>query len=255
MEEQTTLDTELDIESEDGEWDSDLDSDVEGNLDSMVNGNCVDAQQPAEDCIGTSSTTDPTVTTTNVPTTSDPTTDATNVPKHIEKKKLVLKKRDTDYFEVLPEGWIEVTHYSGMPIYLHKASRVCSMSKPYYLGPGSTRKHRIPVSAIPCLSYRKERDKEQRAEPATVRMESVAQSKKENSLNWSAMREYCSKVFEFQEVTIRKFKTWKDRRAHILARKLQDRPSLPEDTRLITCPLVQGVGRNYKRGEVDQSAD
>lgn len=47
--------------------------------------------------------------------------------------------RGRDHFDVLPEGWIEVTHNSGMPIYLHKASRVCSVSKPYFLGPGSTR--------------------------------------------------------------------------------------------------------------------
>lgn len=47
--------------------------------------------------------------------------------------------RGRDHFDVLPEGWIEVTHNSGMPIYLHKATRVCSVSKPYFLGPGSTR--------------------------------------------------------------------------------------------------------------------
>lgn len=51
----------------------------------------------------------------------------------------VCAVRGRDHFDVLPEGWIEVTHNSGMPIYLHKASRVCSVSKPYFLGPGSTR--------------------------------------------------------------------------------------------------------------------
>lgn len=40
---------------------------------------------------------------------------------------------------MLPEGWIEVTHFSGMPIYLHKQTRVCTASKPYYLGAGSAR--------------------------------------------------------------------------------------------------------------------
>lgn len=50
-----------------------------------------------------------------------------------------LIERDQDYFEMLPEGWIEVTHYSGMPVYLHKQARVCTMAKPYYLGPGSAR--------------------------------------------------------------------------------------------------------------------
>jgi microprocessor complex subunit DGCR8 len=64
---------------------------------------------------------------------------------------------------VLPEGWVQVTHDSGMPLYLHRHSRVCSLSRPYFLGPGSVRKHEIPISSIPCLNYVKalEKEKEQ----------------------------------------------------------------------------------------------
>jgi microprocessor complex subunit DGCR8 len=47
-----------------------------------------------------------------------------------------------------------------MPLYLHRQSRVCSLSRPYFLGPGSVRKHEIPISSIPCLSYRKALEKE-----------------------------------------------------------------------------------------------
>lgn len=61
---------------------------------------------------------------------------------------------------MLPEGWVQVTHDSGMPLYLHRQSRVCSLSRPYFLGPGSVRKHEIPISSIPCLSYRKAVDRE-----------------------------------------------------------------------------------------------
>lgn len=92
-------------------------------------------------------------------------------------------EKGKNHFEVLPEGWLQVTHNSGLPIYMHKASRVCSVSRPYFLGPASLRvsgtniylidisvvifnkiseclflfeqKHQIPVSAIPCLSYRR----------------------------------------------------------------------------------------------------
>ncbi|KAG8179975.1 hypothetical protein JTE90_016307 [Oedothorax gibbosus] len=93
--------------------------------------------------------------------------DPNNPLAHQEKQKVVLKVRGRDHFEVLPEGWVEVTHNCGMPVYLHKQTRVCSMSKPYFLGPGSTRKHKIPVSAIPCLHYQKETEKEkQRTEAA-----------------------------------------------------------------------------------------
>lgn len=178
-------------------------------------------------------------------------------PEHIVTKKIVLKKRQADYFEVLPEGWIEVTHFSGMPLYLHKASRVCSLSKPYFLGPGSVRKHDIPVSAIPCLQYRNQLTKQLNpvAEPAAassapaagdgaepqpqinVKVESVEESKKRNSLNFMKVRDYCSSLFEFQEITIRKFKTWADRRTHTAIKKIKERPSLPEGTKLITCPI------------------
>lgn len=71
-------------------------------------------------------------------------------------------EKGRNHFEMLPEGWVQVTHDSGMPLYLHRQSRVCSLSRPYFLGPGSVRKHEIPISSIPCLNYRKaiEREKE-----------------------------------------------------------------------------------------------
>lgn len=56
-----------------------------------------------------------------------------------ERYKMVLEDKGKNHFEVLPEGWLQATHNSGMPIYLHKATRVCTTSKPYFLGPGSVR--------------------------------------------------------------------------------------------------------------------
>lgn len=51
------------------------------------------------------------------------------------------------------------------------------------------------------------------------------------------------------------FRTWADRRKHTQLRKLQQRPSLPDGTKLITCPLPRNsnngessVGRNYRKG-------
>lgn len=74
----------------------------------------------------------------------------------------ILIEKGKNHFEVLPEGWLQVTHNSGLPIYMHKVSRVCSVSRPYFLGPGSLRKHQIPVSAIPCLSYRRALEEEKK---------------------------------------------------------------------------------------------
>lgn len=88
--------------------------------------------------------------------------------KPVIKYKTVLKEIDTDPFDILPEGWIFVTHYCGMPVYLHKESRVCTMARPYSLGSASARTHSIPISAIPCLMYRKQLDKMAEKEMETV---------------------------------------------------------------------------------------
>ncbi|CAG5130062.1 unnamed protein product [Candidula unifasciata] len=78
----------------------------------------------------------------------------------IIKQKIVLKEFESDPFDILPEGWVCVTHNCGMPVYLHKETRVCTMARPYSLGSASARAHDIPLSAIPCLQYRRQLDKE-----------------------------------------------------------------------------------------------
>lgn len=72
-----------------------------------------------------------------------------------EKTVLVEKAKRFKNFNMLPDGWVAVTHDSGMPVYLHKELRVCTLSMPYFLGPGSVRKHDIPLAAVPCLEYRR----------------------------------------------------------------------------------------------------
>lgn len=179
---------------------------------------------------------------------------------HEVKEKVILKVRGHDHFDVLPEGWIQVTHNSGMPVYLHKQSRVCTLSKPYFLGPGSIRKHEVPISAVPCLHYKREKEKEEKcpvpngvsegsgdgvpdklaelaARIPTAKVESVKESQKERSLDAIAFREYCEVLFEFQTVQLRKFKTWAGRRKHKKKLKQMQRPMLPEGTKLIMCSL------------------
>lgn len=56
-----------------------------------------------------------------------------------ERFKEVLEEKGRNHFEVLPEGWVQATHISGMPLFLHTSSRVCTASRPYFLGPGSVR--------------------------------------------------------------------------------------------------------------------
>ncbi|XP_069976525.1 microprocessor complex subunit DGCR8 [Penaeus vannamei] len=93
-----------------------------------------------------------------------------------EREKVVLVEKGNSHFEVLPEGWVQVTHNSGMPVYLHKQTRVCTMAKPYFLGQGSVRKHDIPLSAIPCLQYLRAL-----ADEKTSSQESKETSEKETS--------------------------------------------------------------------------
>lgn len=56
-----------------------------------------------------------------------------------DKTKTILVERGRNHFEVLPEGWVQITHNCGIPVYLHKPTRVCSVARPYFLGPGSVR--------------------------------------------------------------------------------------------------------------------
>lgn len=76
-------------------------------------------------------------------------------------RKLVLEEPGQNEFEVLPLGWVSVTHNSGIPLFLHRDTRVVTTSRPYDLGNGSVRKHNVPISAIPCYSYRYYSDKKQ----------------------------------------------------------------------------------------------
>nr|CAG4634740.1 EOG090X04U5 [Alona affinis] len=177
-----------------------------------------------------------------------------------EKEKIVLEEKGRNHFEVLPENWVQVTHNSGMPIYLHKPTRVCTLAKPYFLGPGSARKHAVPISAVPCLHYRratereeaKAREEAERKEAAAVavvsvpgplpdipcaRIESVQENQVAHSLNGVQLRDYCSKLFRFKTVRLMRFKTWAARRKHTKLRK-QRLAGYPVHSNPSTCPVA-----------------
>lgn len=61
--------------------------------------------------------------------------------------------------EPLPDGWIMTFHNSGIPVYLHRETRVVTWSRPYFLGTGSIRVirgllnslvHELSSSMTPC---------------------------------------------------------------------------------------------------------
>lgn len=180
-----------------------------------------------------------------------------------EKFKTVLDEFEQNHFEVLPEGWVQVTHNSGMPLFLHTASRVCSASQPYFLGPGSVRKHEIPITAVPCLSYRRSLNKEElrhkqqqvaaeanaNTDPTTAALlpiatQAVIETARENLINESLtpdqMNEYCRTLFRFKKIRVMRFKSWQARRKFTKSKKhikSLHRPTLPDGTKLISFPI------------------
>ncbi|KAL6114657.1 dgcr8 [Pungitius sinensis] len=236
------------------------------------------------------------------------------------KIKTVLKSRGRPPTEPLPDGWIMTFHNSGIPVYLHRETRVVTWSRPYFLGTGSIRKHDPPTSSIPCLHYRKMKDNEERelngevtpmSEEAPVKPsyeangeemvdksdatgeevdcfpppvvadtvpngegdeeeeeedDAAATAKrnqklkdahlceiahgalgqvkakvevcKDESIELEEFRLYLEKCFDFEQVTVKKFRTWAERRQFNRDMKRKqaesERPILPANQKLIT---------------------
>ncbi|XP_076126879.1 microprocessor complex subunit DGCR8 [Alosa pseudoharengus] len=222
------------------------------------------------------------------------------------KIKTVLKSRGRPPTEPLPDGWIMTFHNSGIPVYLHRETRVVTWSRPYFLGTGSIRKHDPPTSSIPCLHYKKMKEHEEREqngdviansrgsplkpvedgdlpervdEPdSTAPEESTAKAAddptlvsgeateaqpdvkepqvhemaqgalgqvrakvevcKDESIDIEEFRGYLEKRFDFEQVTVKKFRTWAERRQFNRDMKRKqaesERPILPANQKLIT---------------------
>ncbi|VDM59650.1 unnamed protein product [Angiostrongylus costaricensis] len=154
--------------------------------------------------------------------------------------KYVPERLEHDHFMNLPEGWTRITHNSGMPVYLHRKSRVISLSKPYFIGTQGVRDHPIPVTGIPCLHQRKinERDAALAAETEgqqkseaqtsleseikqkliapTVKIESLDvgdQRQEDYLLTGEEYRKYAEKLFKFKLIQVKKFSNFKEKKA------------------------------------------
>ncbi|KAJ8263437.1 hypothetical protein COCON_G00158940 [Conger conger] len=225
------------------------------------------------------------------------------------KIKTVLKSRGRPPTEPLPDGWIMTFHNSGIPVYLHRETRVVTWSRPYFLGTGSIRKHDPPTSSIPCLHYKKMKDQEERehngevtpvsekspakpaesmevngageepdstapeeppggpsgegedpadgvggpreetappvvthacetAQGALGQVKAKVEVCKDESVEIEEFRGYLEKCFDFEQVTVKKFRTWAERRQFNREMKRKqaesERPILPANQKLIT---------------------
>ncbi|KAI6653754.1 Microprocessor complex subunit DGCR8 [Oopsacas minuta] len=68
-------------------------------------------------------------------------------------KQLIVKCTDgTKEPMQLPNGWVQVWHKSGIPVYLHVETRTVTVSRPYFLPYiRNIRTHFIPVDSVPCM--------------------------------------------------------------------------------------------------------
>ncbi|KAJ8415392.1 hypothetical protein AAFF_G00423720 [Aldrovandia affinis] len=230
----------------------------------------------------------------------------TGVQPMMTKIKTVLKSRGRPPTEPLPDGWIMTFHNSGIPVYLHRETRVVTWSRPYFLGTGSIRKHDPPTSSIPCLHYKKMKDQEEReqngevtpnpqtspvktgeatklseraeepdstapeeivvgdleipgegpgvaavplvvekgprpfefAQGALGQVKAKVEVCKDESVEIEEFRNYLEKRFDFEQVTVKKFRTWAERRQFNREMKRKqaesERPILPANQKLIT---------------------
>ncbi|XP_025191992.1 microprocessor complex subunit DGCR8-like [Melanaphis sacchari] len=112
----------------------------------------------------------------------------------------------------LPKGWEKIDHDSDMPIYMNTETRVCSFSKPYYLGASSLKNHEIPVENVPCLNQKLNNE-------TYAASTSTTSNKCPLTLSHDEYRNYCSKVFKFKNIKSYKFNSWAKRRQYIRKQK------------------------------------
>lgn len=127
-----------------------------------------------------------------------------------EYEKIVMEEVCKNHFDILPENWIEATHKSGMPVYLSKKTRVVTLSRPYFLGPGDPRTHLAPLSAISCLQYHKGLESKEtiKNEPdfqvsklgdmviPNAKVETAQENIIKESLSHKKLGEYCKSLFK-----------------------------------------------------------
>lgn len=152
------------------------------------------------------------------------------VPDDFEEFYIVEKPEELDEKSPLPSGWKEVFHESGALLYWHIETNVCSLSRPYFLGTGSTKTHLIPDSAIPCLYSRD-----------TVEFDSNEVKHVDNGVSsQDKITNYCKRLFKLKKIKYLKFKSWDVRRSYLRTlRNERNRRKCPfSNNKFITFPIV-----------------
>uniref|UniRef100_A0A915LBF9 Phosphodiesterase n=1 Tax=Meloidogyne javanica TaxID=6303 RepID=A0A915LBF9_MELJA len=171
-------------------------------------------------------------------------------PKHLSKRfKRVLEYRANDHFNVLPDGWVEITHAS------------------------------VPESAITCLYQKKYQDEVEASlkaaqDPSLVNEDGMNKDvgeldQRKMQLTADQLYTYAKDRFKFKEICIYRFGKWTEARNFYKKRKMrqllvggegregghmktgfktrEERPGLPSDVKLITVPSLEIDSKPNKR--------
>lgn len=140
----------------------------------------------------------------------------------------------------LPEGWKEIFHESGIPLYIHIETNVCSLSRPYFLGTGSTKSHLLPETAIPCLYNKNVENPEWLCEENSDDANESNQSDTVVRPKQAKIYNYCKRLFKFKKIKYLKFRSWDVRRSYLRTlRNERNRRKRPFSDKLITFPIVK----------------
>ncbi len=131
----------------------------------------------------------------------------------------------------IPSGWKEVYHESGATLYVHIDTNVCSLSRPYFLGTGSTKTHTLPKTAIPCFNY---------VEPETEEQTVGVSSPEDITAHQEKISNYCKRLFKFKKIKYLKFRSWDVRRSYLRTlRNERNRRKCPYSNKFITLPITK----------------
>lgn len=95
----------------------------------------------------------------------------------------------------------------------------------------------MPLSAIPCLSYKRAVDAEiqKQNQPATdlpnARIETIKENIETQNLSPVQLKEYCEQLFQFKMIKVMRFKSWSERRQYSKKKRQEkhlQRPTLPD---------------------------
>ncbi|GAU87121.1 hypothetical protein RvY_00018 [Ramazzottius varieornatus] len=149
-----------------------------------------------------------------------------------------LQQYPTRPYVPLPEGWLEIMHQCGMPLYYRSASRVSTWSRPYVSDKQErVRTHKVPISAFPCWDYRRALDEKRESQPEPLSNANMSMNepkgfaeilsglefREKSMMSAEQIHKYCGKRFQFRTVASSAVKSSQAKRVRreILAQKLE----------------------------------